>query len=45
VRPDQPAATAYFNRLEDIGGEERDRAPNDEVDLFRRDQGLVTGRG
>jgi NAD(P)-dependent dehydrogenase (short-subunit alcohol dehydrogenase family) len=39
------SATSYFNRLEDISDEEWDRAPRDEVGLFRRDEGLVAHRG
>jgi hypothetical protein len=39
------SATAYFNRLEDISDEEWDPAPRDEVELFRRDEGVVTCGG
>ena len=38
------SATAYFNRLEDIS-EEWDRASRDGVDLFPRDEGVVTCGG
>jgi NAD(P)-dependent dehydrogenase (short-subunit alcohol dehydrogenase family) len=34
------AATAHFNRLEDIRDEGADSASRDEVDRFRRDEGL-----